>query len=1166
MNKTQLKNFAVSARRDLLEKVALRAKIFGIDEKNDLKMEEKFGQVFVNGTGYPWQMKTAFNSLASQLKTKGYEQLIEEAAYTWFNRIIAIRYMEVHDFLPSRVNILSSKTGKSEPDILTLFETVDLDVDIPDIKDKLNQGGTEEAYRKLFIAQCNALNKILPFLFEKINDYTELLLPDFLLDSESVISNLTKNEALTESFLEVEVIGWLYQFYNSEPKDKVFANLKKNKKIEKYDIPAATQLFTPKWIVQYMVENSLGQLWMESYPESSLKKNMEFFIEPAAQEEVVKKHLKEMGYKNISIEEITIIDPCVGSGHILVYSFDILFQMYEEAGYPVSDIPKLILEKNLYGLDIDTRATQLATFSLIMKARSRSRSILRKKIKFNIYSIEESNHLDKEGIIELLSKDDEEKEELQHMLETFYNGKLYGTMLQMESYDYKKYIERIDNLEDTQLTVETFEVFNHLEDLRHLLTQSQLLVSSFDISITNPPYMGTKGMSKDLSEFLKVNFPDSKSDLFAVFKERLQIFTKPNGFYATINQHSWMFLSSYENLRKKFIRNSFIYSMLHLGIGTFPELNTKTVQSTAYVARNTTNTSYIATYFRLTENFNVKDKIDEFFKKKNLYLSSLNKFANVPGNPIVYWASDEMIKAFQENPTLDKIAEPRQGLATSDNDRFLRIWYEVNYQNIGFSVKSPQEAIDSTKKWFPYNKGGDFRKWYGNQTYIINWENNGEEIKNYAAKLYKSYTRTIKNINYYFKEGITWSLISLNFGGRYTPSGFIFDIGGPTLYPDKKDMLTILSFLCSKVAFTFLSILNPTLNFQVGNIKSLPIVKVGANKRRIEELAINCINIEVEDWDASEVSWNFKTHPFIYSKNKTDSLSSTFEKWLSYTTKQFDQIKRNEEELNQIFINLYHLHSDLLPEVPDNEITTLKADRINDTKSFLSYFIGCVLGRYSLDFDGIAFAGGNWDWTKYKSFYPSKHGLIQFTDEQFFEDDIIVRLREFLSSVFGYDSVEKNLEWLAGSLELKQNESPEERLRRYFLDEFFKDHCQVYQKRPIYWLVDSGKQKGLRTLIYMHRYQPDTMATIRFEHLQEIQAKYHYEISAVDARIVNPNLSATEKRELEKRKTDFQKRLDELLEFDKKLAEYANAQISIDLDDGVNVNYQKFEKVLAKIK
>ncbi|MEH7307914.1 BREX-1 system adenine-specific DNA-methyltransferase PglX, partial [Neobacillus drentensis] len=419
MNKTDLKNFAISARRDLLEKVALRAKIFGIDEKNDLKMEEKFGQVFVNGTGYPLQMKSAFNSLASQLKTKGYEQLLEEAAYTWFNRIIAIRYMEVHDYLPSRVNILSSKTGKAEPDILTLYETVDLDVDITVIKDYIYQGKTEEAYRKLFIAQCNALNKILPFLFEKINDYTELLLPDFLLDSESIISKLTRTQALSESFHEVEVIGWMYQFYNSEPKDKVFANLKNNKKIGKYDIPAATQLFTPKWIVKYMVENSLGTIWLELNSDSHIKEKMEYYLEPTEQDDEVKQQLKKIGYKNFNLEEITIIDPCMGSGHILVYAFDLLYQMYEEAGYPSGDIPKFILEKNLYGLDIDNRASQLASFALLMKAREKSRRAFHKNIQLNVYSFKDSNNLDIEGIEQLIGENDDEKIEIRTVIEMF---------------------------------------------------------------------------------------------------------------------------------------------------------------------------------------------------------------------------------------------------------------------------------------------------------------------------------------------------------------------------------------------------------------------------------------------------------------------------------------------------------------------------------------------------------------------------------------------------------------------------------------------------------------------------------------------------------------------------------------------------------------------------
>lgn len=1167
MHKTELKNFAISARRELIEKVALRAKLFGIDEKNGLKIEEKFGQLIVNGETYPLNWRLAFQSLARQLEIKGYQQLIEEVAYTWFNRIIAIRYMELHGYLPERVNVLSSSTGKVEPDILTEFESMDLDVDKDQIKRLIREGDTEQAYRKLFIAQCNALHHILDFLFEKINDYTELLLPDYLLDSESIISKLVKNDALTESFQEVEVIGWLYQYYNTEPKEKVFANLKKNKKIEKYDIPAATQLFTPKWIVQYMVENSLGQLWLEANPNSPLKEKMRYYIEPAEQEEDVKQKLEEIRYKNVNLEEITIIDPCCGSGHILVYAFELLYQMYEEAGYPSGDIPQLILEKNLYGLDIDDRAAQLASFTLLMKGREKSRRILRKKVNLNIYAIQESNQLDSESIARLLGENEKEYFEIKTTIGMFFNAKNLGSIIEPYNLDYGKYLKRIDKLNNDQISIENYHVYDQLNEIKILLNLAKIISSEYDIVVTNPPYMGHSGMNSDLSKYIKEHFPNTKGDLSTVFMEVSLKFAKENGFVSQINIPSWMFLGTYEKLRVNLINNKTFYSLLHLGRGIFGA----DFGTTSFVIRNCSIKNFIGTYKRLFESQSAVDSLERkkirFFEEKPYFTKQTN-FLKINGTPFTYWAKDIDFKIFTENPKITDVAKAKQGLATGDNNRFLRYWFEVNKSRIGFGYKSSSEAKESNKKWFPYNKGGEFRKWFGNNQYVVNWENDGEEIKNFKDEKGKLRSRP-QNTDFYFKEAITWSKVTIGgFSVRYIPNGFLFDVAGCSIFLDEneteKEIYYYLGLLNSKVTRRILQFLSPTVNYEVGHISNIPIKK--DDNSRIYSLVKECFGIAKDEWDSKETSWDFKTHSFLKFNKDNNLISMAFDDYRDYRNKQISQMKANEEELNSIFINLYDLQTELTPEVPEEQITMHKANRIDDTKSFLSYFIGCIMGRYSLDVEGLAYAGGEWDESKYQTFKPNKYGLILLTDEYYFEDDIIARLREFLSVTFGEETVEENLQWLAESLEMKRNETAEERLRRYFLDEFFKDHCQVYQKRPIYWLVDSGKQKGLRTLIYMHRYQPDTMATIRFEHLQEIQTKYNNEIDAVNLRITNPNLSATEKRELEKRRERFQKRLEELLEFDKKLAEYANAQIVIDLDDGVKVNYAKFEKVLAKIK
>ncbi|MEH6954445.1 BREX-1 system adenine-specific DNA-methyltransferase PglX [Neobacillus drentensis] len=1155
MNKTELKSFAVSSRRYLLEKVALRAKIFGIDENNGLIIEDKFGQIAINGETYSNDKKSAFLSLKKQLETKGYEQLIEEAAYTWFNRIIAIRYMEVNDYLPERVNVLSSSTGKVEPDILWQFETMDLNIDTVKIKDLNRQGETEEAYRQLFIAQCNALNKILPFMFEQIQDYTELLLPDYLLDSESVIKKLISNEALTESFTEVEVIGWLYQFYNSEPKDMVFANLKKNKKIEKYDIPAATQLFTPKWIVQYMVENSLGQLWLESNPDSSIKESMQYYIEPADQEEEVKDRLEEIRYKSVNLEEITIIDPCVGSGHILVYAFDLLFQMYEEAGYPSGEIPQLILEKNLYGLDIDDRAAQLASFALMMKGREKSHRIFRKNVELNIIAIQESNQFNKEGIAQLLGNTEDEKNDIRMIIDTFINAKNFGSILQPSKLEFDRYINTIEELGEAQLSVDTFQAYEQLSNFKNLLIQGKLLSSRYDISITNPPYMGVNGMNLPLKKYINENYGASKGDLSTAFMERCLSLSSDKGFITMINIPSWMFLSSYNPLRALILAQTTIQSLVHLGRGIFGS----DFGTVSFVLRNTYLQNYLGIYKRLFDKQGAVDSIEKkemkFFETNRDYYINQNKFHLVPGSSFSYWLSENMFEIFKQN-SLQEFAESKKGLDTADNARFLRMWYEVNDYKVSFSYNS---SSLNEKKWFPLNKGGSFRKWFGNNLEVINWEENGHELKDFPRS-------NIRNEKFYFKENITWTVVSSSKTGfRYSPKGFIFSNSGNAFFSDSNtNIIYLMGLLNSIVGSELLKILSPSIGYESGYIAKVPVV--WDNQEDIINYIRENISISIDDWNAFEISWEYMKHPFLLFNNKSNLLTDAFSLWEGLSKDRFRMVKENEEKLNIFFIELYNLHDELTFEVPDKEITIRKGERVRDTKSFLSYFIGCAVGRYSLNDEGLVFAGGKWDDSKYKKFIPNKFGLIQLTDEHYFEDDIITRLREFLSVTFGVETVEENLQWLAESLELKRNETAEDRLRRYFLDEFFKDHCQVYQKCPIYWLIDSGKEKGLRTLIYMHRYQPDTMATIRFEQLQEIQAKYNNEIAAVDLRIVNPNLNATEKRDLEKRKLAYQKRLEELIEFDKNLAEYANAQIAIDLDDGVKVNYAKFDKVLAKIK
>ncbi|PUB09612.1 BREX-1 system adenine-specific DNA-methyltransferase PglX [Paenisporosarcina sp. OV554] len=1161
MNKTELKNFAVYARRDLLEKVALRAKIFGIDENNVLTIEEQFGQLVINGNIYPLSMKESFQSLANQMKSIGYDQLIEEAAYTWFNRIIAIRFMEVNDYLPEHVNILSSSTGKIEPDILTQFETMDLCIDVAEVKSLVRQGKTEQAYRKLFIDQCNALHKILPFLFEQINDYTELLLPDFLLDSESVISQLIKNVSrnnfhnIEEDKNNVEILGWLYQYYMTEKKEKVGGL--KNYVVKKEDLPVVTQLFTPKWIVQYMIQNSLGKLYDEKYPNNKLSTNWKYYLKSSYDEKVFPEF--------DSLEELKVIDPACGSGHILLYAFDLLYEMYEEAGYPSREIPKLILENNLYGLDIDKRAQQIANFALVMKVLEKQPRFFKKNHKqsLNVIEIVDTDYSLPNEAIEFFTKDNNEKEIIKELQKIFENGKQFGSLLDIDYLEYKELIERILNFdgEKADLLEQTY-IYELKDKLLPLLKQAQLLSQRYDVVCTNPPYHNK--YNKILKDFMSTEkYKNYKSDLYSAFIFRATQMTKKDGYAALMTPFTWMFISSHEKLRNFIIKELSIASLIQLEYSAFEDA---TVPICTFVIQKQTEFP-IGEYIKLSsfkgdQAIKVREAVERAVDYR--YSFDSKDFNAISGSPIAYWTTKQVRHIFENYPNLEQLSEPKSGLSTTDNNRFIRYWFEVDNSNIGYKCANLTEASNTKKRWFPFNKGGGYRKWNGNEIYVVNWYKDGEEIKENAKGASGG---RIVNPEYYFLEGITWSKISSgNLSVRFSGEGFIFSDAGMKLFAETDNLYYFLAILNSAITSTMIAQISSTMNFEKGNISRIPVILAENDYKLIVNISQENVKISKKDWDYFEISWDFTIHPFLMFREKNVLLSEIFNYWLEHAESQHAQLKNNEEKLNHVLINLYDLQDELSSIVTEDEITIRKANQIRDSKSFLSYFIGCVMGRYSSDNDGLVFAGGDWDDSKYKLFQPNKFGLIQLTDEHYFDNDIIERLREFLSITFGAKTVEENLQWLAESLELKRNETAEERLRRYFLDEFFKDHCQVYQKRPIYWLVDSGKQKGLRTLIYMHRYQPDTMATIRFEHLQEIQAKYNNEIAAVELRIVNPNLSATETRDLEKQKTAFHKRIEELLEFDKNLAEYANEQIALDLDNGVKVNYEKFDKVLAKIK
>lgn len=1179
MDKSAIKNFAINSRNKLIEGIKQKAYELGINNK-EIKEIEKLqdGVRFETNNEYKYLTNIEAKNrekLIEQIQVKGFNQVIEEVAYTWFNRIIAIRFMEVNDYLPTGIRVLSSEeVSKIEPDAVTnaheLIDELELDRDV--VFKYQDNNDSEGLFKYILIKQCNALGKIMPVMFEKIKDYTELLLPDNLLVEGSIVRDLVSNISEEDFKEQVEIIGWLYQYYISEKKDEVFADLKKNKKITKENIPPATQLFTPDWIVKYMVENSLGRLWLEGHPNIELQENWKYYLEEAKQEPDVEKELEKIREqsKHLSPEDITIIDPSMGSGHILVYAFDVLYQIYLSAGYSEKETPRLIVENNIYGLDIDDRAGQLAYFALMMKARSYYRrffrDIERNPINLNVCSIKESNELTEKDIEYFANGDESLKKDIEYLVKVFIDAKEYGSILEVNEVDFEKIENRLKEIEENTYTLLNIESRERVLDAVYdIAKQCKIMSKKYDVCITNPPYMGQKGIDVKLKKYLEENYKDSKTDLFAIFMEVCENLSKHYGFYSMINQHSWMFLSSFENLRTKVINNNTVINMLHLGARAFEEIGGEVVQSVSFVNRKYKINDYKSKYIRLVDFNSSIEKQNKFIESKNqnlnTYIKTSNEFKNIEGSPIAYWASDKIFDIFKNSETLGQVAEPRQGLATADNNRFLRLWHEVDNFNIGFGYKSREDAKESNLKWFPYNKGGAFRKWYGNNEYIVNWENDGFEIRNFIDEKGKLRSRP-QNTNYYFKEGITWTLISSSkFGVRTMERGFIFDVNGMSLFIDKNKFNYILSFMCSNVCYEILKIINPTMAFQVGDIKKLSIIYNENKFNRINNLTKENIEISKNDWDYFETSWDFKVHPLI--KFKSNNLENSFEIWSNFAENQFNKLKSNEEELNKIFIDIYDLSDELSYEVSDKDVTIRKADRERDIKSFISYAVGCMMGRYSLDIDGLAFAGGNFDINKYKTFKPYEDAIIPITDEEYFENDIVSKFVEFVKVVFGEDSLEENLNYIADTecFKRKANESSRDCLRRYFLKGFMEDHLKVYQKRPIYWMFDSGKQNGFKVLIYMHRYNESMVAKIRTDYLHTLQRKYESEIDRLDNDMISEIVSAKEKTTAKKLKEKIQKQLIECMSYDQVIAYVANQRINIDLDDGVKVNYQKFQGV-----
>ena len=1178
MDKNAIKKFAVWARTELIARVSLKGVEYGITEDNieDANADSVGGKVLTADE------KKQRQALIAEINDKGYKQVMEEVAYTWFNRFSALRFMEVNGYLPSHVRVFTDEENNFKPQIITEAIHLDLDgLDMEKVYELKDAEKIEELYKYLLIVQCNALNKILPGMFQRLSDYTELLLPDNLLREGSVIQQMIELIPEDDWKDAVQIIGWLYQYYNSEKKDDVFAALKKNVKITKENIPAATQLFTPDWIVRYMVENSLGRLWLEGHPdvkEQLLPTEEEqsayaagnrdpedtkwhYYLEEAEQEPEVQAQLAEVRkeYAALTPDQLKVIDPCSGSGHILAYMFDVLMKIYESYGYTTREAVASIVENNLYGLDIDDRAAQLAYFAVMMKARQYDRRFFSRGIQPHVYAIVESNHVDKFAVDYFCNGDAKLTAAMDTIISELHDAKEYGSILTVTPQDWSALYDRFAEItEDINMSRETA-----LRELLPLVQVAEAMAQKYDVVVTNPPYMGASNMNPKLNDFIKKNYADYKSDFFSAFVMHCSEMAKKSGYCGFFTPYVWMFIQSYEKMRNYLYNQTTIETLIQFEYSAFEEATVPVCTFTFY----NHHVQKKGCYLRLVDfrgGMEVqRQKTLEAIENHDCgfyYEQSTDNFSKIPGSPVAYWASTTILSDFVCGKSLSFYAEPKQGMATMDNNKYLRMWYEIDKNSYYLHGHSLEEAKASEKKWFPYNKGGDYRKWYGNFNYLVNWENDGAALKADAAKIYGSYSKRIYNTQYFFLPSITWSKISSGtFSVRCIPDGCLFDVAGCSIFIDKEQYNYFAALLNSKIIGAILSIISPTLNYEVGHIKSLPIIISEYRKDIVSDLTAKCISFSKSDWDSFETSWDFQHHPLL---RKVSTIAEAFEQWQTECEERFNKLKANEEELNRIFIDIYGLQDELTPEVEDKDVTVRKADLGRDIRSFISYAVGCMFGRYSLDVEGLAYAGGEWDNSKYASFAADKDNIIPICDDEYFEDDIVGLFVEFVKTVYGANTLDENLKFIADALGGKGQ--PKDVIRNYFLSDFYSDHCKSYQKRPIYWLFDSGKKNGFKALIYMHRYQPDTIARIRTDYVHEQQARYRTAIADLEQRIANA--STGERVKLNKKLTTLQVQDTEIRNYEEKIHHLADQMISIDLDDGVKKNYAIFQDVLAKIK
>ena len=1242
MDKPAIKKFAIWARNKLIADTKYRAGLVGVTETavaEPLPQSNETVQFFDVGLPQPYRIEgeavTQRQRFVAELNketakqgsyTAAYQTVVDKVAYTWFNRLIAVRYMEVNDLLPSRTRVLSSTDGRAEPQIVTSPFDALLDytpAEQQQIVNLKNDNKLDEAFRLLFLKQCAALGDCLPRLFEQVDDYMPLLLALSFTDKDGVVCHLVNDIPESDWQDAVQIVGWLYQYYNTEPKEQVFANLKKNIKISKENIPAATQLFTPDWIVRYMVENSLGRLhvesvvnsqwsgasgqWSEENEKERIEKEKEiaeqmgwkYYLPEAEQSSVVRDQCSvisgqcsvdsdQTDHSPLSTDHsplttLKCIDPCMGSGHILAYLFDVLMQIYRSAGYGDRDAAASIVEHNLYGLDIDDRAAQMAYFVVMMKGCQYDSRFLRRHLDPHVYAIQESGELPQTAF----GYCGPEEPTARTLWDTFRNAKEYGSILQP-----KVTLEELDKLEARLQEADSMAgygslgvqglTYQLLDVMYPLIDQARMLVQKYDVVVTNPPYMGSSGMNAKLSDYVKKYYPDSKSDLFAVFIERCAQMDKPGGYQAMITQHAWMFLSSFEKLRENLQRIDTV-NMAHLGARGFDEIGGEVVQTTSFVMRNSHIKGYKGTYCRLIDGGSEKEKAEMFVSGKNRYVAEQDSFSKIPGSPVAYWVSSKTYDVYQTSKSVGNYMMCKSGIMTG-SDKYIALWFEVPIDNIKFDCETAADMGEY--RWFPLNSGGDYRQYYGNNLKVVNLWHDGYDIRNNV----KNYRLREKQL--YFKPGITWGRItSSSIAFREAIAGSLFGDAGPIGFV-MENRHYLLGFLCSKAALYLLSATNPTLNYQVRDIENLPLMIKPQYVENVELLVSKNIDVSRADWDSFETSWDFAEHPIVkwlrqlrdatsigatmayYYHGERPKVSCPVELcymlWQGECNDRFAKLKANEEELNRIFIDIYGLQDELTPEVEDKDVTVRRADLGRDIRSLISYAVGCIFGRYSLDQPGLAYAGGDWNPDQYHTFLPDADNVIPITDEEYFTDDLTGLFVAWVKKVFGADSLEDNLAFIAKALGVKGT-SPRAVIRNYFLNGFYADHVKIYQKRPIYWLYDSGKQNGFKALIYMHRYNADTSGLVRADYLYKMEQVYESEIARMEDEIAHG--TSREVAQATKRKEKLVKQLKECKDYDDRLGHIALARIPIDLDDGVKANYDKVQTgvdgkklaILAKI-